>query len=102
MALYAIGDLHLSLGTNKPMDVFGPGWANHVQRLEEAFFLPGGGGRHCAVRRHLLEASTCPRAWRTSASLTACRGRKLLVKGNHDYWWTTASKMRRFFQRQRP
>jgi len=37
MALYAIGDLHLSLSVNKPMDVFGPGWANHVQRLEEAF-----------------------------------------------------------------
>ena len=37
MALYAIGDLHLSLGTNKPMDVFGSKWANHVERIHENF-----------------------------------------------------------------
>lgn len=37
MALYAIGDLHLSLGTNKPMDVFGPKWANYVERIQENF-----------------------------------------------------------------
>ena len=37
MALYAIGDLHLSLTANKPMDIFGPGWANHTARLEESF-----------------------------------------------------------------
>lgn len=37
MALYAIGDLHLSLGTNKPMDVFGPKWANYVERIRENF-----------------------------------------------------------------
>ena len=37
MALYAIGDLHLGLGVNKPMDIFGPGWENHVERLREGF-----------------------------------------------------------------
>ena len=37
MALYAIGDTHLSLGSNKPMDVFGPGWAGYIDRLQEAF-----------------------------------------------------------------
>ena len=37
MALYAIGDLHLGLSVNKPMDVFGPWWANHTERLREAF-----------------------------------------------------------------
>ena len=37
MALYAIGDLHLSLTVDKPMDIFGAGWAGHVRKLEEAF-----------------------------------------------------------------
>ena len=37
MALYAIGDTHLSLGSNKPMVVFGPGWAGYIDRLQEAF-----------------------------------------------------------------
>ena len=39
MALYAIGDTHLSLGGDKPMDVFGPGWADHVERLRRGFAL---------------------------------------------------------------
>ena len=43
MALYAIGDLHLAQSVNKPMDVFGPGWSNHAQRLEAAFSQLGEG-----------------------------------------------------------
>lgn len=96
MALYAIGDLHLSLSVNKPMDVFGPGWANHVQRLEEAF------SRLTAEDVTVLCGDT---SWGIDLqeSLEDFRfidrlpGKKLLVKGNHDYWWTTAAKLHRFF-----
>ena len=97
MALYAIGDLHLSLSVNKPMDVFGPGWANHVQRLEEAFsqltaedvtVLCGDTSWGMALRESLEDFRFIDRL----------PGKKLLVKGNHDYWWTTAAKMTRFFQ----
>lgn len=96
MALYAIGDLHLSLSVNKPMDVFGPGWANHVQRLEEAFsqltaedvtVLCGDTSWGMALRESLEDFRFIDRL----------PGKKLLVKGNHDYWWTTASKMKAFF-----
>lgn len=96
MALYAIGDLHLSLSVNKPMDVFGPGWANHVQRLEEAFsqltaedvtVLCGDTSWGMALRESLEDFRFIDRL----------PGKKLLVKGNHDYWWTTASKMQAFF-----
>ena len=96
MALYAIGDLHLSLSVNKPMDVFGPGWANHVQRLEEAFsqltaedvtVLCGDTSWGMALRESLEDFRFIDRL----------PGKKLLVKGNHDYWWTTASKMNAFF-----
>ena len=97
MALYAIGDLHLSLSVNKPMDVFGPGWTNHVQRLEEAFsqltaedvtVLCGDTSWGMALRESLEDFRFIDRL----------PGKKLLVKGNHDYWWTTAAKMTRFFQ----
>ena len=97
MALYAIGDLHLSLSVNKPLDVFGPGWANHVQRLEEAFsqltaedvtVLCGDTSWGMALRESLEDFRFIDRL----------PGKKLLVKGNHDYWWTTAAKMTRFFQ----
>lgn len=97
MALYAIGDLHLSLGTNKPMDVFGPGWANHVQRLEEAFSSLGEEDVTvlCGDTSWGIDLSQSLEDFRFIDRLP---GKKLLVKGNHDYWWTTASKMRRFFQ----
>ncbi len=96
MAVYAIGDTHLSLGTNKPMTVF-PGWDNYVSRLEEHW------------RRLVTEADTVVIAgdvsWGMSleqakpdfAFLQSLPGKKLLFKGNHDYWWTTRRKMDAFF-----
>lgn len=97
MSLYAIGDLHLSLTTNKPMDIFGPGWADHTHRLEEAF-------------SHLEEDDLTVLCGDISWGLgldesladflfiDRLPGKKLILKGNHDYWWNTAAKMKRFFQ----
>ena len=96
MALYVIGDLHLSLSGEKPMDVFGEKWANHVERTREAF-------------SHLHDDDVTVLAgdssWGMSldgaredfAFIDALPGKKILLKGNHDYWWTTASKMKKFF-----
>ena len=96
MALYVIGDLHLSLTGEKPMDVFGEKWANHVERTREAF-------------SHLHDDDVTVLAgdssWGMSldgaredfAFIDALPGKKILLKGNHDYWWTTASKMKKFF-----
>ncbi len=96
MALYVIGDLHLSLDGSKPMDVFGEKWANHVERTREAL------SRLQADDVLVLAGDT---SWGMSldgaredfAFLDALPGKKLLLKGNHDYWWTTATKMKKFF-----
>jgi len=97
MALYAIGDLHLSLTVNKPMDVFGPGWANHTERLRDAFsklndedvvVLCGDSSWGIDFQQSLADFRF----------IDALPGKKLLLKGNHDYWWNTAAKMNRFFQ----
>ena len=96
MALYAIGDTHLSLGSDKPMDVFGGGWAGYVEKLKEGFSV---------VRPEDTVVLCGDLSWGMSleeaeadfAFLNALPGKKLLVKGNHDYWWTTAAKMERFF-----
>ena len=81
MALYAIGDTHLSLASNKPMDVFGGGWEGYVDKLRAGFEQVG---------PEEAEADF--------TFLNALPGRrKLMLKGNHDYWWNTASKMNRFF-----
>ena len=96
MALYAIGDLHLGLSVDKPMDVFGPGWENHVQRLQEAFsklhdddvtVLCGDTSWGIDFQESLADFQF----------IDALPGRKLILKGNHDYWWNTAAKMKRFF-----
>ena len=97
MGLYAIGDLHLSLKVNKPMDIFGPGWADHTARLASAF-------------SRLEEDDVTVLCGDTSWGMTLEEaeadfrfldrfpGKKYLIKGNHDYWWTTAAKLRRFFE----
>ena len=96
MALYAIGDLHLSLSANKPMDIFGPGWADHVSRLEAAFsrLEPEDTVVLCGDTSWGIDLQESLADFRFIDRLP---GRKLLLKGNHDYWWTTAAKMRRFF-----
>lgn len=96
MALYAIGDTHLSLGSNKPMDVFGGGWEGYVEKLligfeavqpEDTVVLCG----------DLSWGMSLPEARKDFAFLDALPGKKYLLKGNHDYWWTTAAKMNAFF-----
>ncbi len=97
MALYAIGDLHLSLGGEKPMDVFGPAWENHVERLQNAFSL---------LKEDDVTVLCGDLSWGMSLAeslpdfrfIDALPGKKILLKGNHDYWWNTASKMKRFFE----
>lgn len=97
MALYTIGDTHLSLGSAKPMDVFGGAWTGYVEKLarglsvlrqEDTLVIAGDISWGMS-----LEESAADFAW-----LNALPGRKILMKGNHDYWWNTVSKMTRFFQ----
>ena len=97
MALYAIGDTHLSFGTDKPMDVFGSGWADHVERLRRGFEVvePEDTVVLCG---DLSWGMSLAEAREDFAFLNALPGQKVILKGNHDYWWTTAAKMERFFR----
>ena len=96
MALYAIGDTHLSLGADKPMDVFGGAWENYVDKLRQGFaqVQPEDTVVLCG---DLSWGMSLEQAKEDFAFLDALPGQKLLLKGNHDYWWTTAAKMERFF-----
>ena len=95
MALYAIGDTHLSLGSNKPMDVFGGGWEGYVDKLSAGFSVvrPEDTVVLCG---DLSWGMNLAEAQEDFAFLDALPGEKILLKGNHDYWWTTAAKMNRF------
>ena len=95
MALYAIGDLHLCLGAPKPMDIFGGAWVGYMEKLREGMQVLTGedtlvlmGDLSWALD---LESAKADFAW-----IAALPGRKIILKGNHDYWWSTAAKFTRF------
>lgn len=99
MALYAIGDTHLSLSSNKPMDVFGGGWEGYVDKLQKGFAAVGPEDT-VVLCGDLSWGMSLEEAKKDFAFLDALPGaRKLLLKGNHDYWWNTAAKMNRFLRR---
>lgn len=98
MAIYAISDLHLPLGVNKPMDIFGRNWANYVDRLKnnwedtvkptDTVVLPGDFSWATYIRDARADFDF----------LNSLPGRKILLKGNHDYWWSTMSKLKKFVE----
>ena len=95
MALYAIGDLHLCLGAPKPMDVFGGAWVGYMEKLKEGISVikPEDttvllGDLSWALG---LDEATADFAW-----IDEIPGRKIILKGNHDYWWNTATKFYSF------
>lgn len=96
MALYAIGDTHLSLSGNKAMDKFGGRWTGYVDKLRKGFEIvqPEDTVVLCG---DLSWGMSLEEAKADLAFLNALPGRKILLKGNHDYWWMTAAKMNRFF-----
>lgn len=96
MALYAIGDTHLSLCGNKPMDVFGGRWPGYVDKLREGFAQVQQEDT-VVLCGDLSWGMSLEDAERDFAFLNGLPGQKWLVKGNHDYWWTTAKKMNAFF-----
>lgn len=95
MKLFAIGDLHMPGGQDKPMDVFGGHWTNHVERIsenwrervspEDVVLIPGD------VSWAMQLADAAP----DLALIGSLPGRKLLCKGNHDYWWGSLAQVRR-------
>lgn len=95
MALYAIGDLHLSLGAEKPMDVFGGNWVGYMDKLKDGMSViqPGDTTVLLGDLSWALDLSTAKEdfAW-----IDQIPGRKIILKGNHDYWWSTASKFYKF------
>ena len=95
MALYVIGDTHFSEGCDKPMDVFGGAWTGYRDKLVSSLAV-------LEPQDILVVAGDFSWGMSLQEALPDFRlldgfpGKKLLLKGNHDYWWETVSKMKRF------
>lgn len=98
MSIYVIGDLHLSFSQNKPMDIFGKNWEKHDEKIkndwlskvkkEDCVVLPG----------DFSWATYIEDAYLDFKYLNELPGKKILLKGNHDYWWTTVTSMKKFLE----
>ncbi|OPL19392.1 MAG: hypothetical protein AVO35_10930 [Candidatus Aegiribacteria sp. MLS_C] len=94
MLLFAIGDLHLSLSSDKPMDVFGDHWKDHHIVLERNWREVVGTSDTVLVPGDISWAMDMNGAMADLQWLDGLPGRKVIVKGNHDYWWSSISRMR--------
>lgn len=98
MSIYTIGDLHLSFKENKPMSIFGENWSEHEEKIKKDWNLK--------VTENDLVVIPGDFSWATYLKdtdedfkyLNELPGKKLLLKGNHDYWWTTLKSMRNFLK----
>lgn len=101
MSIYTIGDLHLSFRENKPMDIFGENWTNHEQKIKEDWLKK--------VKEEDMVVLPGDFSWATYLKdtdldfeyINNLPGKKLLLKGNHDYWWTTLNKLRTFIEEEK-
>ena len=91
MALYAIGDLHLCLGAPKPMDVFGGAWTGYMEKLKTGMSVSSPDDT-TVLLGDLSWAVDLQEAMADFRWSDEIPGRKIILKGNHDYWWSTAAK----------
>ena len=96
MSIYAIGDLHLSFETNKPMNVFGENWDNYEEKLQQSWNEIIKEDDTVLISGDFSWATYLKDTLQDFQYLNNLTGKKVLLKGNHDYWWTTLKSMREF------
>lgn len=101
MAIYALADLHLSFNSDKPMEIFGDIWGNYTEKIydnwqsivktEDLVIIPG----------DISWATYIEDAYEDFRFINGLNGKKVILKGNHDYWWNTLSKMNKFLAKNK-
>lgn len=95
MSLFAIADTHLSLGTDKPMDIF-KGWSGYVDKLKENWESAVTDSDTVVIAGDISWGMSLEGALEDFSFIDSLPGQKIILKGNHDYWWTTMKKMDTF------
>jgi len=96
MSIYAISDLHLALSIDKPMDVFGARWSNYMERLKVSWQEIISEDDYVIIPGDISWATYIEHATSDFQFIENLPGKKIISKGNHDYWWTTLSKLEKF------
>lgn len=93
MHIYTIGDLHLSMACHKPMDIFGDRWTEHDKKIAEAWQSVVSSEDVVVVPGDISWACSFEEVLPDLLFLEKLPGRKILLKGNHEYWWSTGRKL---------
>lgn len=97
MSLYVIGDTHLSFGTDKPMDIFG-GWNDYTERLKTNWQRLVTENDTVMINGDISWAMNLDESFPDFEFLNSLNGSKIIMKGNHDFWWSTKTKIEKFFK----
>lgn len=98
MSVYAIADLHLALGIDKPMDVFGGRWSNYMEKLRNNWIDTINDNDTVIIPGDVSWATYIENAYEDFRYIDKLPGSKIISKGNHDYWWTTSSKLNKYLK----
>lgn len=98
MALFAIADLHLSCDTEKPMDIFGGNWQGYTEKIKKNFNAMISPEDTVVIGGDISWGMSFQEAKNDFALIDALPGKKIILKGNHDLWWSTMSKMQKFLK----
>lgn len=97
MSIFTMGDLHLSIACDKPMDIF-PGWHNYVDEIEKNWKSQVSDLDTVVLAGDISWGMTLEQAAADFEFIHALPGKKIILKGNHDYWWNSRRKMEAFFE----
>jgi uncharacterized protein len=98
MAIYAISDLHLALSVDKPMDVFGNRWSGYMEKIEKNWNALVSNDDYVLIPGDISWATYLEQSLEDFKYIDALPGKKIITKGNHDYWWTTMNKLESFIR----
>lgn len=99
MSIYVIGDLHLPFGVNKPMDIFGKGWQGYTEKIKEDWNIKVKNEDTVILAGDFSWATYLEDTYKDFEYLCDLSGKKIMLKGNHDYWWTTVTSMKNYLEK---
>lgn len=98
MSIFVVADLHLSFNQHKPMDIFGENWAGHEEKIRNNWIKKVNNDDLVVLPGDFSWATYLEESKLDFEYLNKLPGKKIMLKGNHDYWWTTVTNMKKFLQ----
>lgn len=98
MSLFALSDTHLSLYNDKPMDIFGNRWQSYAEKLDRGWRAVISDKDTVVIAGDVSWGISLEEAKLDLKYIDSLPGKKIISKGNHDYWWSTAAKINAFFE----